>query len=141
MVRRIAAATFTLLSACRILAQAPARPGFEVASIHEWGPGQGPAGAFVAGVQFSTGRVRSQCASLRALISYAYQLTGSDRLESLPKWGDATCGFPDSSGTFAIEATMPANTTGDQSRQMMQTLLAERFQLAPTRIPHLGQVP
>ena len=130
MVWPIAAATFTLLSTCRILAQTPARPEFEVASIHEWGPGQGPAGPFVAGVQFSTGRVHSQCASLRTLIFYAYQLSGSERLESLPKWGDATCGSPDSAGTFTIEAIMPPNTTAAQSRQMMQTLLAQRFQLA-----------
>jgi len=39
---------------------------FDVASIHEWGVG--PTGAFAAGVQFSTGRVRSQCASLQGLI-------------------------------------------------------------------------
>lgn len=103
---------------------------FEVASIHEWGPGQGPAGAFAAGVQFSTGRIRSQCASLQSLIFYAYQLTGSERLEGMPKWGNASCGYPDSAETFAIEATMPANTTSAQSRQMMQTLLAERFQFA-----------
>ena len=130
MVRPIAAATFTLLSVCTILAQTPARPEFEVASIHEWGPRQGPAGPFVAGVQFSKGRVHSQCASLRTLVFYAYELTGSERLEGLPKWGDAACGSPDSAGTFTIEATMPANTTAAQSRQMMQTLLAQRFQLA-----------
>ncbi len=103
---------------------------FDVASIHEWGPGQGPAGRFLAGVQFSTGRVRAQCASLQALIFFAYELTGSERLDGLPKWGNASCGYPDSAGTFAIEATMPANTTVAQSRQMMQSLLAERFQLA-----------
>jgi uncharacterized protein (TIGR03435 family) len=103
---------------------------FDVASIHEWGPGQGPAGPFTAGVKLSTGRVSAQCASLQSLIFYAYQLTGSERLEGLPKWGNASCGNPDSAGTFAIEATMPANTTGAQSRQMMQTLLAERFRLA-----------
>jgi bla regulator protein blaR1 len=106
------------------------KPTFDVASIHQWGPGQGPVGPFTAGVQFSTGRVRSQCASLQALIFYAYQLTGSEPLEGLPKWGNATCGYPDSAGTFKIEATMSANTTGAQSRQMMQTLLAERFKLS-----------
>jgi len=103
---------------------------FDVASIHEWGPGQGPTGPFAAGVQFSTGRVRSQCSSLQGLVFYAYQLTGSERLEGLPKWGNASCGYPDAAGTFAIDATMPANTTGAQSRQMMQTLLAERFKFA-----------
>jgi uncharacterized protein (TIGR03435 family) len=110
--------------------QESAKLSFDAASIHEWGPGQGPTGPFAAGVQFSTGRVRSQCASLRSLIFYAYQLTGSEPLEGLPTWGNATCGYPDSAGTFTIEATMPANTTGAQSRQMMQTLLAERFKLA-----------
>ena len=103
---------------------------FDAAAIHEWGPGQGPDGPFAAGVQFTTGRVRSQCASLKALVFYAYHLTGSEPLEGLPKWGAAICGFPDSAGTFTVEAVMPAKTTEAQSRQMMQTLLAERFQFA-----------
>lgn len=103
---------------------------FDAASIHEWGPGQGPSGPFAAGVQFSTGRVRSQCASLQSLVFYAYQLTGSEPLEGMPEWGNASCGYPDSRGTFTIEATMPANTTPAQSSQMMQTLLTERFRLA-----------
>jgi uncharacterized protein (TIGR03435 family) len=103
---------------------------FDVASIHEWGPGQGPAGEYAAGVQSSVGRIHSKCVNLQGLIFYAYELKGSERLEGLPKWGSASCGFPDSSGTFAIEATMPANTSGAQSRQMMQALLAERFNFA-----------
>jgi len=48
----------------------------------------------------------------------------------MPKWANASCGYPDSAGTFTIEATMPGKTTRDQSRQMMQALLAERFKLA-----------
>jgi len=103
---------------------------FDVVSIHEWGPGQGPTGPYTAGVQFSTGRVRSQCANLASLVFNAYQLTGSEPLEGMPKWGRASCGVPDSRETFAIEATMPADTTMVQSRQMMQILLAERFKLA-----------
>jgi len=121
-----------LIMMVRVDGQSPSespRLTFDVASIHEWGPGQGPPGPVTSGVQFSAGRVRSQCASFRSLIFYAYQLTGSERLEGLPKWGAASCGYPDSAGTFAIEATMPANTTGAQSREMMQTLLAERFNL------------
>ena len=101
-----------------------------MASVHEWGPGQGPAGPFAAGVQFASGRVRSQCASLQSLVFYAYQLTGSEPLEGLPKWGNASCGYPDSRGTFAIEATTPVSTTRAQSSQMMQTLLAERFKFS-----------
>lgn len=103
---------------------------FDVASIHEWGPGQGPTGPITAGVQFATGRVRSQCANLQSLVFYAYQLTGSEPIKGMPDWGGASCGHADSRDTFAIEATMPAKTTGAQSRQMIQNLLAERFQFA-----------
>ena len=35
----------------------------------------------------------------------------------------------DYANTFAIEATMPAGTTDEQSRQMMQSLLLDRFKL------------
>jgi len=105
------------------------KPTFDAASIHEWGPGQGPSGPFAAGVQSSPGRVRSQCANLHSIVSYAYQLTGSEPLEGMPEWGNASCGYPDSRGTFVIEATMPPNTTPAQSSQMMQTLLADRFRL------------
>ncbi len=103
---------------------------FDVASIHEWGPGQGPTGPFTAGLQVSTGRVRAQCVNLQGLVFNAYQLSGSDPVEGMPQWGRASCGFPDSRDTFAIEATMPGDTTVAQSRQMMQTLLVERFKLA-----------
>jgi uncharacterized protein (TIGR03435 family) len=102
---------------------------FEVASVHEWGPGQGPTGEYASGVQFSVGRIRSQCTNLQGLIFYAYELSGSERIEGLPEWGNASCGYPDSAGTFAIEATTPARTSIAQSRQMMQALLAERFKL------------
>jgi len=107
--------------------QNPPKPAFDVVSIHEWGPGQGPAGTFSAGIQFLTGRVRAQCVNLAALVFNAYQLTGSEPLEGMPKWGHASCGEPDSRDTFAIEATMPADTTIAQARQMIQTMLAERF--------------
>lgn len=102
---------------------------FDVASVHEWGRAEGPAGPFTAGVQFSTGRVRSQCASLQALVFYGYQLTGSERLDGLPKWGNASCGYPDSAGAFAIEATMPATTTGAESRQMIANSAGRAIQV------------
>jgi uncharacterized protein (TIGR03435 family) len=120
------AAVVTPLILGRLYGQTP-KLRFDAASVHEWGPGQGPRGQFAAGVQFSPGRVHSECASLEAMVYFAYGLTGSEGLEGLPKWGQATCGYPDSAGTFTIEATMPAGTTNAQSRQMMQALLAERF--------------
>src|SRR4051794_7806566 len=76
---------------------------FEVASVKEWGPGQGPSGTFMAGLQVTTGRIRSQCANLESLVNYAYQINGSKKLEGLPKWGGASCGYPDSAETFVID--------------------------------------
>lgn len=110
--------------------QEPLKLSFDVASVREWGPGQGPSGSFTAGLQFSAGRVRAQCVNLQGLIFNAYQLTGSEPVEGMPQWGGASCGSPDSRDTFAIEATMPGDTIAAQSSQMMQTPLADRFKLA-----------
>jgi bla regulator protein BlaR1 len=120
------AAVVTPVILGRVYGQTP-KLSFDAASVHEWGPGQGPEGRYAVGVQFSPGRISSKCASLNSLIFYAYGLNGSEGLEGLPKWANASCGYPDSAGTFRIEATMPAGTTTGQSREMMQTLLAERF--------------
>jgi bla regulator protein blaR1 len=64
---------------------------------------------------------------LSAYISFAYKLHAShwqlDATTShLPKWADTD--------RFEIQARAPANTTKDQMRLMMQSPLAERFQLA-----------
>jgi uncharacterized protein (TIGR03435 family) len=109
--------------------QEPHKLAFDAASIHEWDPDQGPPGQVSAGLQFSAGRARAQCVNLQGLVYSAYQLSGSELVEGMPRWGGASCGS-DSRDTFAIEATMPAGTTPAQSREMLQTLLAERFKLA-----------
>jgi uncharacterized protein (TIGR03435 family) len=64
---------------------------------------------------------------LPAFIYFAYKIahTPDQRqamLAHLPKWVDTD--------SFLIEAKAPSNTTKDQFRLMMQTLLAERFRLA-----------
>ena len=69
----------------------------------------------------------SATAPLSAYISFAYKLHAShwqlDATTShLPKWADTD--------RFEIQARAPENTTKDQMRLMMQSLLAERFQLA-----------
>jgi uncharacterized protein (TIGR03435 family) len=103
---------------------------FDAASIKEWKPNQPPpAGRFVAGVQFSPGRISGVCASLKSLLFYAYRLTRAVPVNGLPSWADASCGA-ESPNTFTIEATMPPETTDAQARLMMQTLLADRFKLA-----------
>lgn len=109
--------------------QTATKLSFEVASVKEWVDGKGPAGVVRVGLQFSGDRVFSLCSSLRSLIFYAYRLTLSVPVTGIPEWGKAGCGgtFQD---TFTIDAKIPAGTTDDQTRQMMQTLLADRFKLA-----------
>jgi uncharacterized protein (TIGR03435 family) len=101
---------------------------FDVASIKEWVDGKGPVNLTTFGIQLSGDRVMSRCASLNALLFYAYHLTRSVPVTGVPEWGKAGCGGT-YQNTFAIEATVPAGTTDEQARQMMQALLADRFKL------------
>jgi uncharacterized protein (TIGR03435 family) len=72
-------------------------------------------------------------------IVFAYQLSGTQELalrfsyfdglkSKTPGW--VTGGFDSSADRYTIEARAPENTTLDQMRRMMRSLLAERFQLA-----------
>ena len=104
------------------------KASFEVASIKEWTDGKGPVGGGRSGLQFSGERIFSNCANLNVLLSYAYHLTLAVPRTGVPSWGKGACGG-DYANTFAIEVTMPAGTTDEQSRQMMQNLLLDRFKL------------
>lgn len=97
---------------------------FDAASIKERVPGDRN---FVVGTRLSPGRIEDQCANLERLISFAYNLGAFPQITGLPEWGNAAPGGPNN---YEIQATMPADTTTDQARQMMQSLLAERFKLA-----------
>lgn len=103
---------------------------FDVASVHEWGPNQGPRGHYIAGIQVSPGRIFSQCAGLGVLVRFAYHFEGAERIEGLPKWAKTMCADSDSPGMYVTTATMPVGTTNAQAREMMQSLLADRFKLA-----------
>jgi bla regulator protein blaR1 len=112
----------------RAQSQAAGKLSFEVVSIKELTKGNAPHGAYVAGVQIYQDRLIDQCANLRSLISYAYRLKFAAPVTGLPAWGSGACGG-DFANTFAIEATMPPGTSEEESPQMMQTLLADRFKL------------
>jgi uncharacterized protein (TIGR03435 family) len=99
---------------------------FEVASIKARDP-QVPLG--LVGLERTPGRLTSRCASLKSLLFYAYSLTLSSPIERLPSWGDAPCISGNASDTYEIQAMMPPDTTDAQAREMMQTLLADRFRL------------
>jgi uncharacterized protein (TIGR03435 family) len=97
---------------------------FDVASVKEWQPKQ-PLPAIAIGVRFSKGSIYAPCSDLWALLRYAYQLTLAAPITGLPNWAKAQCG----PNTFSIDATMPYEATEDQSRQMMQSLLEDRFKM------------
>jgi uncharacterized protein (TIGR03435 family) len=101
-----------------------AGPAFEVASVK---PHNLPAGTFGFGsgaVKISGNRVTSTQAGVQGLLMYAYgvkdyQIIGVARRDA--PWSDF----------FDIEATTPGEDAAaeDQVRQMIQGLLAQRFQL------------
>ena len=80
-------------------------------------------------IQLSPGRLVSRCATLNSLIFFAYRLTLSTPINGLPDWADTPCNETSSANTYEVQATMPPDTTDAQARQMMQTLLADRFKL------------
>jgi uncharacterized protein (TIGR03435 family) len=103
---------------------------FDAASIKEWKSSEPtPKRTVVVGVQVSPGRLTADCTSLKGFLNYAYHATSAVPVNGLPDWADASCGAV-SPNTFSIQATMPPETTDEQARQMMQTLLADRFKLA-----------
>lgn len=112
----------------RAQSQAASKLSFDVVSIKELTKANAPRGAYVAGVQIYQDRLIDQCANLRSLISYAYHLPFAAPVTGLPAWGSGACGG-DFANTFVVEATMPPGAAEEQSPQMMQTLLADRFKL------------
>ena len=107
--------TLLLLSVLTFAAGAQT-PTFEVASIK---PARSEG---VSSIRPSPGRVSMENVSLKKLILNAYGIPDDQ--------GYAVAG-PDwlTTESFDIEATFPADTPLPQLRQMMQTLLAERFRL------------
>jgi uncharacterized protein (TIGR03435 family) len=108
--------------------QASAVLRFDVASVRERKPGA--ASPPIVGVTISPGRVRESCGDFSTLLFFAYHLTYSSPVDGFPSWGHSPCGGGSYANTYAVEATMPPDTTEAQACQMMQTLLADRFKLA-----------
>ena len=82
------------------------------------------------GMQVLPGRMISLCATLQSLIWYAYNIDWA-RPEGIPDWGHAQCNVDASpKNTYDFEATMPASTTHEQTREMLRNFLAERFKLS-----------
>jgi uncharacterized protein (TIGR03435 family) len=98
--------------------------GFEVASIREWQPNQ-PLPRIAMGIRYSKGSVYAPCSDLWSIVRYAYHLSLASPITGLPDWAKVQCG----PNAFSVDATMPLETTEDQARQMMQSLLEDRFKM------------
>lgn len=109
-----------LLAVCFAFSPAEAQqpPAFTVASVKPARvppPGAGRQGSFSP--LNEPGRVRFPAATLKTLLMFAYDVKDFQIVG--PGWiGDER---------FAVEATMPANTTQDQTRTMMRSLIADRL--------------
>lgn len=109
--------TLLLLSIVALAASAQ-RPAFEVASIK---PNRSLGG--MSSIHLSKGRVSMENVSLKKVLLNAY---------GIPDDREYTINGPGWLATerFDIDATFPGDTPLPRVRQMMQTLLAERFKLA-----------
>jgi uncharacterized protein (TIGR03435 family) len=111
-----------------LLAQTTPRPAFEVASIKPTlslgdqlkGVGYGPIILQGPEVNIDGTRADFKNMSLDYLIKYAYKLKGYQIVG--PAWLEANA--------FEIRAKLPEGGTKEQVREMMQSLLEERFKLA-----------
>jgi len=119
--QRFALGVSLVVFACRSFGQsAPAAPAFDVASVRVSQVGKaGGEGSRRQSIQFSPDSVTMRNASFRSIIQWAYhvmdyQITGSDWLAT---------------ERYDIAAKSASAVPEDQLRQMLQTLLAERFKL------------
>jgi uncharacterized protein (TIGR03435 family) len=103
-------AIFAILLACPAFAQQ-----FEVASIKPFAPG----GQVLGGVHVDGAQIRVAGLSLRDLLGMAWKMKAT--LITGPDWT--------ATERFDIAATLPAGSTMAQLPEMMQALLADRFQV------------
>jgi uncharacterized protein (TIGR03435 family) len=119
LVRKAAVLGWTLVLSSVWAQSVPARRSFEVVSIRPT-EGQGDA-TFFSGIKISGATVVMRNIAVGTLIRAAFGvkarfLSGPDWLEGKPR--------------FDIRATMPAGATAQQVPEMLQSLLAERYELA-----------
>jgi len=108
--------SFLIFLASFLPGAALAQPAFEVASIK---PSNQTAGQVTAGVHIDGSQVRAAAMSFRDYIGMAYRLR-SYQIQG-PDWM--------AEQRFDLAATLPAGSSTAQFSDMMQTLLAERFNL------------
>ncbi len=106
-------AALAILLPALLLAQSPQ---FDVASVRPFNPGQGQV---AAGIHFDGAQVRGVGLSLRDYLATAYRFKAT--LISGPDWT--------AKERYDIQATLPDGSSKAQVPEMLQALLADRFQV------------
>ena len=118
-----------LLTVAALLAQTEVRPAFEVALVKPARPEGGAVGLFT----YPGGRIKASQSPLEYLIMEAFDIE-SFQVSGGPRWlredrYDIEAKPPSSSKSAKAEPTSPKTPPNDEQRLMLQTLLADRFQL------------
>src|ERR1035438_9313242 len=127
VMRSIVGSSLFVLASCAAMAQARPTPlAFDVASVKPSAPGpDGFVRRVLAGGPGSTdpGTLTYQNVTLKMLVTLAYNL--KDYQVEGPDWINGV--------GYDVTAKMPEGTNGVEMRQMLQTLLAERFKVTSHR--------
>ncbi len=132
MMRSIAVAAVGMLASCMAVGQEAAiKPEFEVASVKRSPPQSGPMG--IGLYTYPGGRIHATSYTLRMLIHDAYNIE-LDHIVGGPHWADEDRFDIEAkpSASSGLSNWVPANFKSPpnlEMRQMLQTLLTERFQL------------
>ncbi|HUI82242.1 MAG TPA: TIGR03435 family protein [Bryobacteraceae bacterium] len=105
------------LFSAAVFGQSPAPPAFDLADVHASPHVTNP---YMRGGVLRNGRYDLRTASMVDLIAVAYGVEAA-KVQGGPSWLDID--------RFDIAAKAPANTPPDTVKLMLQTLLADRFQL------------
>ncbi len=135
--------TILILSIATGRGQTPANPTFEAAAVKPCGPDTPePPGQRLGMVRYiyPGGRFEARATTLEFLLEWAYDLLPSQHSRT-PDWTR--------NDRFDVIAKAAGNPTDDEMKRMVQTLLAERFQLrfhhqnkeAPVLVLGLGKTP
>lgn len=115
-------AVLLVLGVSSVIAQQGAKPRFEAASVRRATPGEtGGWAQFLPG-----GRFRAQNVSLDFILQQVYELRDF-QIVAAPEWRAVIADGRDR--RYYIEATGPTATTERDVKEMVKTLLAERFNL------------
>src|ERR1041385_7734455 len=109
---------FAILSVAAFSQTKETATKFEVADVHSSARDTQP---FVRGPFFSTGRYELRSATMLDLIRIAYNID-PEKVSGGPNWLEMD--------RFDVFAKIPAGSTAESRRQMLQALLADRFKLA-----------